>query len=74
MPEQMFIKKDPGILFFGETTYSRINGGITTMVIVSKYRLERNEEKDIFSNQRRRYHLSGMRMPSMQEGQEAACS
>ena len=27
------------------------NGGITTMVIVSKYRLERNEEKDIFSNQ-----------------------
>ena len=41
------------------------------MIIVSKYRLERNEEKDIFSNQRRRYHLSGMRKPSMQEGQEA---
>ena len=30
--------------------YSRIYGGIATMVIVSKYRLERNEEKDIFSN------------------------
>ena len=42
------------------------------MVIISKYRLECKE--DIFSNQRRRYHLSGMREPSMQEGQEAACS
>ena len=43
-------ERDPGISSLASRN-SRIQDGISTMVIISKYRLERNEEKDIFSNQ-----------------------
>ena len=49
-PQRIKKKEIPESLLW-RVGHSGIYGGITTMVIVSKYRLERNEEKDIFSNQ-----------------------